>query len=827
MPLLGAKLARAALMAAVGFAAMMPAHARTGVDDVTADTEAAADDGTTITSRTNETLQLAVVINDRSMGMIGEFVIRGGQLFSRREELLSVGIRVPASVRADGDLIALTGVPGFAARIDYATQTIYITAGDDWVVPTTVGELAGPIDYVFEGSPGATLNYDLIGRSVDGKTMANGSLDFRAFSRFGVFSTGVLFYANSDLKVHGHDGFKTTRLDTSYVYSDPMSLRRYRLGDLITGGLPWTRPVRLGGAQVNSDFSMRPDLITFPVPQVAGSAAVPSTVDVLVNSTRVISGAIPSGPFSVPQVPVISGAGTVTTTVTDALGRQIVTETPFYTTSALLSPNLQTYSGEVGFVRRNWGILSQDYGDLAGSATYRRGLTPWLTVEAHAEGSKGLAMGGIGGVANLFDFAVVNFAAAASRHGGRSAGQVSAGIDRISPVFSFGASVIAADRHFADIASLNGDTVTTLQFNLHAGLSLKKLGSLGLAYTETKQAGVAAAPMIGPPDPTAASAFARSPEHSQLLTASYSKQFGRLSFFSTAFRNFTGRKNTTLLVGIALPLGTRTTAGVSAQTASDTRSAQVDLNRSAIVPGDWGFRGFASADGKPAGGAPWIGAGKDHEFGQVTYKSQWGQVYAGVDRTGGSTTVQGELVGAVSLIDHSAFLSNRIDDSFAVVDTGVRGISVQEENRFAGHTDSRGRLIVPGLRAFELNQITIDPLDAPVDADIALTGRSVRPLDRTGVIVKLPVRVAHGAILRIVGADGEPIAVGSSATLRTTNVATPVGYDGEAYLVDLQEHNDVLVDLPDGKRCALIFDYAPKPGDIPSIGPLTCREMVQ
>jgi len=39
---------------------------------------------------------------------------------------------------------------------------------------------------------------------------------------------------------------------------DVNTLRRYSLGDFITGGLSWTRPVRLEGIQVNADFSMRP-----------------------------------------------------------------------------------------------------------------------------------------------------------------------------------------------------------------------------------------------------------------------------------------------------------------------------------------------------------------------------------------------------------------------------------------------------------------------------------------------------------------------------------------------------------------------------------------
>jgi outer membrane usher protein len=51
-----------------------------------------------------------------------------------------------------------------------------------------------------------------------------------------------------------------------------------------------------------------------------------------------------------------------------------------------------------------------------------------------------------------------------------------------------------------------------------------------------------------------------------------------------------------------------------------------------------------------------------------------------------------------------------------------------------------------------------------------------------------------------------------------------VGYDGEAYVEDLSPHNDLSVERTDGRRCTVVFDYRPVPGDIPSIGPLRCIE---
>ena len=366
------------------------------IDDAKA-ADGSSDDFSAITTRTNVVLQLEVVINGRPIGKIGQFVIRAGQPFARLQDLRGFGIRVPSTPDDDQSLVGLSDLGGLAVRIDQPSQTIFIDAADDWLLPNILGERSAPDTFTVESGTGATLNYDLVGTAVSGHELLSGVADLRAFSRLGVISSDVLFHTNSGSDRHGNGGFDTIRLDTSYVYSDPWSLRRYRAGDFISGSLPWTRPVRLGGVQINLDFSMRPDLITFPVPSVSGSAAVPSTVDVLVNGTTVRSGSVAPGPFEVPQVPVISGAGTVTTTVTDALGRQVTTELPFYASPTLLAPSLQTYSAEIGLVRRDWGTESNDYGDLAGAITYRRGLSTHLTVEGHAEYTDGLLMGGVGG----------------------------------------------------------------------------------------------------------------------------------------------------------------------------------------------------------------------------------------------------------------------------------------------------------------------------------------------------------------------------------------------------------------------------------------------
>ncbi|HTI81605.1 MAG TPA: FimD/PapC C-terminal domain-containing protein, partial [Acetobacteraceae bacterium] len=72
---------------------------------------------------------------------------------------------------------------------------------------------------------------------------------------------------------------------------------------------------------------------------------------------------------------------------------------------------------------------------------------------------------------------------------------------------------------------------------------------------------------------------------------------------------------------------------------------------------------------------------------------------------------------------------------------------------------------------------------------------------------------------------GKPIRIGSSATLAATGTTVPVGYDGEAFIQDLAPNgNRLTVRQPDGHRCAAVFAYQAAAGEIPTIGPVQCRE---
>ena len=721
---------------------------------------------------------------------------------ARRDELRDLRFRVPLSRASEtGGLIPLSALPGFTYLLDEKNQVLQVTASDNALLPTVllpIGMEDAGGRRVIESGTGVTLNYDTVATVSAGQTGGTGSLEIRGFSPMGILSSEWLGYAGA---THPATGANTaTRLDSAYTWADVNTLRRYSLGDFITGGLSWTRPVRLEGIQVNADFSMRPDLVTFPLPSITGSAAVPSTVNVLADGNLVVSSQIAAGPFEVPQLPVVSGSGTISMTVTNALGQQVSLTQPFYASSAMLAPGLQTFAVQSGLVRRDWGTISNDYGKMAGAALYRRGLTRKFTFEGSVEATPGAFMAGVGGVAQIGNLGVVNFAVAPSSGSGQLGAQFSAGAQRIGRVFTLGGSAIVADRNYRDVASLNGGGVPRKQLSGFTSLSLKHFGSAGVAYAGGNVDA----------SPTSLPLSAAPAQLSQVVSANYSVQYRHVTIYATEFRNLVNKGGSALQVGLTIPFGRR--SSVSASGGSDD-SWQAQAQQPAPMVGDWGYQAFVS------------GGDSTHVFAQGQYKSHAGLFTAGIDSDEGVTTMRLESQGALSFVDRALFPSNMIYDSFAIVDTSpVAHVHVMQENRGVGATNSSGRLLVPDMRAFDLNHIAIEPTDIPPEATLDNDKRELRPQDRSGVVVKFPIKFSHGALLQLVDEAGVAVPMGSTATLLATGTVVPVGYDGAAYVEGLSPHNQLTIERPDGGRCTVAFDYKSLAGDIPSIGPLRCLE---
>jgi outer membrane usher protein len=145
------------------------------------------------------------------------------------------------------------------------------------------------------------------------------------------------------------------------------------------------------------------------------------------------------------------------------------------------------------------------------------------------------------------------------------------------------------------------------------------------------------------------------------------------------------------------------------------------------------------------------------------------------------------------------------------------------ENRPVGRTNADGQLFVPGMRAWESNLLSIAAEDLPADAVVGKTVRYLRPRERAGAVVRFEAPQSTGARIRLTDGAANPLPLGTIVTLESDGSRSPVGYDGEAFLVNLQSSNNLAVQLPDGGRCRASFPFVPDPGTLPLVGPVLCR----
>ncbi len=244
-------------------------------------------------SRLDGTYVLEVIVNGESTGRIGPFLRRKGRWFVRAGDLRLLGLTSPQLPPRDATDVALDSLDGVRATYDAAHQTLALQVGDAWLTPYALGR-APPVFMAATSGTGVLINYD-------------GYVQRDRFTRASVWSEVRGFWPGGTVRQTGlaeHSAWRHgyRRYDTWWQHDDPARLTTWVAGDLITGSLAWTRSLRIAGLQWRRNFSLRPDLVTFPIPTLHGSAVVPSSVDVYLDGVRRMSGHVPPGPFRMPPV---------------------------------------------------------------------------------------------------------------------------------------------------------------------------------------------------------------------------------------------------------------------------------------------------------------------------------------------------------------------------------------------------------------------------------------------------------------------------------------------------------------------------------------------
>ena len=729
----------------------------------------------------------AVRVNRQDMGVARLLRLRDGRWLARRSDLEEWRLRIPESrpvLFAGEEYYPLDTFQGLKLRIDEARQELDLEMPPKYFAATVLDSSALRPAQAVPPSPGGFVNYDLVLNATSEARGFGGLFETGVFNRFGVGTSGFLMQdvvANSSL----------VRLDTTWRRDFPAEMKTLLVGDAIGSSGLWGRPVRFGGVRYGTNFDTNPGFITFPLPGLRGEAALPTTTELYVNGMLRQSSTLPPGPFQITNLPVITGQGDVRLVVRDLLGREQVITMPYYTSSQLLRAGLSEESNEVGIVRENFGIRSNDYGRFVAAFQRRKGYSDDATGEARLELLRDQQTGGLGGSVALQGIGLATGAFAVSRSASGNGALLFVGFERqVLRGVSFGARSQWTSPDFTQLGLQPGQPAPTRLVSGNIGYSPPGFGSLGVTYVRQDN---------------------RDQPKTEIVGASYSVSLARsIALIVFASKPLSGEGSQVVGVTLSMPFGERSSvsAGYTAQTNANEALFQVQQN----LPTGTGM-GYRLLTG--------IGAQNRQEAG-VALQTDIGTYGIEAARVNDSTALRASASGGIAVLDGRPFLARGLNESFGMAHVpGFPGVGIYLNNQMVGRTDAQGYAMLPRLLPYQNNPVRIETGDLPLDTQIDAAELDAVPYFRSGMLVRFPVQRANSALLVVVLDDGAPAPVGSLVNIVGGAEQFIVAERGEVYVTGLADKNRLRATVRD-QSCEFNVELKGELGTLPRIGPLKC-----
>src|SRR5690348_16129814 len=435
-------------------------------------------------------------------------------------------------VQHDGqEYCPLSAIRGLSYKVDLSQQALRLTLPPGLLAATRYSGATGAPSEPTPPPPGAYFNYDVYADREHGSTHAGAITETNVFGRFGNVD-------NTLLTRDTNGRAETVRLDTTWTRDHPARMASLRIGDSISGASAWGRAIRFGGVQWATNFATQPDFVTLPTLTLHGVAVAPSTVDYYVDNVLRLRRDVPAGPFTIQDLPVITGQGQARMVVSDLLGRDQVVTQPFYASSGLLAKGLRDFSYELGFERKNYGLDSNHYGRLAAIGTERVGLSDSFTGEAHAEIMRHQQTAGLAADWLVANTGVLTAAVAASHDAQGSGGLLELGFQHQAAYLSFGFRTQFTTPGFTQLGYEGPQRPPRQATSAYMSVGSGNAGSFGLTYTRE--------------------VFRDSQPDVDFIGASYSRPLGTFGYLSLSALRFLGEDPSSLFtLSMTVPLGDR------------------------------------------------------------------------------------------------------------------------------------------------------------------------------------------------------------------------------------------------------------------------------
>jgi outer membrane usher protein len=744
-----------------------------------------------------EILLLDVVINgERMSDVVAAERLADGRLVLPQEAWTETRLRPPAervALSGGGMGYALEALPGLVYSVDRRRLRLEVKAPAELFGKESLsaqGALAEPPP---RPALGALLNYDFSATVPGtGSTSVGGTIEGVLFGNFGSVVGSVL------LQDQGTSQRKVNRLDTFWQIDWPNRMETLVVGDAIGTGGAWSRPVRFGGIRYGRDFDLRPGFITTPQLSLGGSAALASTVDVLINNQQRLNRSVQPGPFELTNIPLVSGAGEVNLVVRDLLGRESIVRQSYYSSPRLLELGLSDFSFEAGWLRTGYGSDADTYTDPFGAATWRQGLTVSLTGEGRVELQRERQAAGMELAGLLGLWGVGRVSVAGSRGPDSSGLRLGAGLERSTGNGGASLALEQYSRGFTQFAQVPDETRPHQR--LQATWGGRVAGPLSAGVSYTRQTSWNAVP-------------------ANILGASLSMPLpGRFNASLSYTKDLTGVGGWRAALVLSRPLDDGMYASAMVNRASDGRVSTTAQASKTTPPGPgYGWYVRASDSITPTA------------YGGVNVNTTFAEMSADLEATRqGDVNTRLGARGSLGLLGGLGFMARPIGlGAFAVVRTGESAdVPVLRSHQVVTRTDTRGLALVPGLLPYQANALEIDPSELPLDVDVRQSRIEVMPYARSGVLVDFELRRSRSALVELVQVDGSAVPVGAHVQRVGSDVTFVVAKRGEVYMTDLNTTNALEVSWP-GHQCALTLPLPQGQGDLPRIGPLACQPVAR
>jgi outer membrane usher protein len=754
-------------------------------------------------------LPLEVTVNGAKVGT-WVLIERAGVLYAPKEALEEWRLQLRPDVQGfsyrGSAYLPLTGIPGYNAKIDFSAQAVDLVFSPQSFAATRLAQGVADKPVLSAVLPSVFFNYD-VNYATSALRSAPDSRNLSALTELGV-STGLGVLTHS---VVGRNlissGFaaepaKWTRLETTFTRDFPAHNHTLRLGDASTRTGLLGRNVYFGGLQYGSNFALTPGFVGQTLPAFTGLSAAPSTVELYVNDVLRQVSSVPTGPFTIDNLPSFSGAGEARVVVRDLLGRETVVSQSFFANPQLLAVGLNDWGVEAGRLRRDLGIRSQSYGPGFFTGTWRRGVHKSLTLEGRTEVSRDIKTFSLGAIAALPGAMLGRAAVAGSRAEGAGLGvgsravsgsQWLLGADYTGSDISASLQAQGATEQFRQLGQELAALPTKLQLAGNASYYHERAGNFGVGFvTQTRYDN----PRVS------------------TVSASYTTRLpGKSNLTVSLSRAIAGDSGTSVGVTWMVPLEKNILATASV----DHRSNQTDFYASATQnPAQDGELGWRVLAGRQQN--------RSRAEGGLFYAGRYARLTGDLSASPDQTALRLGASGGVLWADGRLFASQRVSDSFALVEVaGYPGINVSLGSQLQGRTDAHGVAMMPRLLAYQTNAVRLDASQLPINAELDSIELTTVPAWRSGVKVVFPVRVGRGALLRIVLDDGEAAPAGATVQIDGDRQEFYVARRGEAFLTGLLPTNRITLTW-NGQQC--VFEAAlpaANPDEIARVGPLLCK----